>query len=152
MISEHYMSVARRLTQRAQNRAASPYPSPNTRRTTSPRDAVETETTGDSSALGAPPPLSTSLDWWTTLQLLNGPLTLDELPDSKLWYLPEYQLTEEWFEKIISELAEADEEKQVEGELEADIGAQMMDLDVETTFGVEPQEPSWPQLDRQRER
>jgi hypothetical protein len=113
---------------------------------------VETETTGDSSALGAPPPLSTSLDWWTTLQLLNGPLTLDELPDSKLWYLPEYQLTEEWFEKIISELAEADEEKQVEGELEADIGAQMMDLDVETTFSVEPQEPSWPQSDRQRER
>jgi len=148
VISEHYMNVARRLTQRAPSRAASPHPSPNTRRTTSPKEA-ETETTGDS-ALAVPPPLSISLDWWT-LQSSDGPLTLDELPDSELCYLPEYQLTQEWFERIISELAEADEEKRVEGELEVDMGAEMTDLDVETVGGIEAQGSSRAQLGRQRE-
>jgi len=129
------MNVARRLTQRVQSRAASPHPSPNTTRTTSPKDS-ETEIKAGNLALVIPPLLPASLDW--TLQSPDGPLTLDELPDSKLWYLPEYQLTEEWFERIISELAEADEEKRMEGELEVeDMGAEMMDLDVETEGDVE---------------
>ena len=36
---------------------------------------------------------------------------LDELPISANGELPEYQLTQEWFERVLSELREAEESK-----------------------------------------
>ena len=82
----------------------------------------------------APPTQSepAALDWPPPWALAGG-LTLDELPDSETWTLPEYQLTQEWFEQTIRELKEL-EEKRGEGEvreIEVDAGADM-DVDVET--------------------
>ncbi len=47
-------------------------------------------------------------------------MALDELPDSDLWYRPEYQLTQEWLEHTIKYLKEVDEEKRVAAEREVD--------------------------------
>jgi len=82
-----------------------------------------------------------ALDWpppWT----LAGTLTLDELPDSETWTLPEYQLTQEWFEETIRELKELEEKRRVEEEgervMEVDAGVDM-DIDAEMeVVGVEP--------------
>jgi hypothetical protein len=51
-------------------------------------------------------------------------LTLDELPDSDLWYRPEYQLTQEWLEQTIKYLKDIDEEKRVTTEREVDVRAE----------------------------
>jgi hypothetical protein len=65
-----------------------------------------------------------SFDW-----PLASTMALDELPDSDLWYRPEYQLTQEWLEQTIKYLKEVDEEKRVAAEREVDkraeIGADM---------------------------
>jgi hypothetical protein len=65
-----------------------------------------------------------SFDW-----PLASTMALDELPDSDLWYRPDYQLTQEWLEQTIKYLKEIDEEKRVAAEREvdkrADIGADM---------------------------
>lgn len=39
--------------------------------------------------------------------------TLDELPISPNSSLPEYQLTQEWFERVVRELSEAEESRAV---------------------------------------
>jgi hypothetical protein len=39
--------------------------------------------------------------------------TLDELPVSPNSLLPEYQLTQEWFERVVEELRAAEEAKDV---------------------------------------
>jgi hypothetical protein len=134
-IMQHYMSVARRLTENRQSRATSPCPSPMSVNL-SPKE-VEAILAGDPAMKQAqvPPAQSepTALDWpphWT----LAGTMTLDELPDSELWSLPEYQLTQEWFEQIIQNSNELEErrveEERIEKE-EVDGGAEM-DIDVET--------------------
>jgi hypothetical protein len=91
-----------------------------------------------------------ALDWpppWT----LAGTLTLDELPDSETWTLPEYQLTQEWFEQTVRELKELEEKrvKEGEGEMEVDVGVNM-DVDAETEvvgFGPRGVKRSRKQLD-----
>jgi hypothetical protein len=74
----------------------------------------------------------------------SGALTLDELPDSDNRFLPEYQLTQEWFEQTIKYLKEkeAAEARRDVAEIESEIGAEMdVDVDVETeAAGVEPPE------------
>jgi hypothetical protein len=65
----------------------------------------------------------------------SGALTLDELPDSDNRFLPEYQLTQEWFEQTIEYLKEKEAAKarRHEAEIESEIGAEMdVDVDVET--------------------
>jgi hypothetical protein len=62
-------------------------------------------------------------------------LTLDELPDSETWSLPEYQLTQEWFEQTIRDLKALEEEKRVGEEIGTDMGADMdVDMEVSTMF------------------
>jgi len=75
------------------------------------------------------PPRPAALDWPPPQWTLEESLTLDELPDSETWSLPEYQLTQEWFEQTIRSLNDLEEEKRVEEEIEVDIGA---DMDVDT--------------------
>jgi hypothetical protein len=140
-IMQHYMNVARRLTENRQSRATSPCPSLMSVNL-SPKE-VEAILAGDPAmAQGQAPPAQSepaALDWpphWT----LAGTLTLDELPDSEIWALPEYQLTQEWFEQMILNSNEL-EERRVEEEqtkIEIDAGAKM-DIDVETeVVGVGP--------------
>jgi len=59
--------------------------------------------------------LNSSFDW-----PMASTMALDELPDSDLWYRPEYQLTQEWLEHTIKYLKEVDEEKRVAAEREVD--------------------------------
>lgn len=67
------------------------------------------------------------LDWlplehW--MMMPAGTITLDELPDSPNWTLPEYQLTQEWYEQTIQCLKEEEGEANVsvEAEMEVDGG------------------------------
>jgi hypothetical protein len=126
-ILQHYVNVARRLTANRQNLAASPCPSPGLTSTNAIPKKVET--IGEPALVQAQaPPRPAALDWpppqWTLL-------TLDELPDSETWSLPEYQLTQEWFEQTIRSLNDLEEEKRVEEEIKVDIGA---DMDVDTSI------------------
>jgi len=82
---------------------------------------------------------------WPEVQWMpSGGLTLDELPDSDARFLPEYQLTQEWFEQTIQYLKEkeAAEAMRDVAEIQAEIWAQMdVGMDVETeAAGVEPPE------------
>jgi len=105
---------------------------PQARRPTATRTQAQASTTqSEPAALDWPPP-------WT----LAGTLTLDELPDSETWTLPEYQLTQEWFEETIRELKELEEKRRVEEEgervMEVDAGVDM-DVDAEMeVVGVGP--------------
>jgi hypothetical protein len=76
--------------------------------------------------LGDPAPTQArkALDWPPAPLTLASALTLDELPDSDLWYRPEYQLTQEWLEQTIKYLKEIDEEKRVAAETEVDMRAE----------------------------
>ena len=56
-----------------------------------------------------PPPLA--LDWPLSVEGLDADLTLDELPVSPNSLLPEYQLTQEWFERVVEELRQAEESR-----------------------------------------
>lgn len=142
MILQHYVNVARRLTENRQSHAASACPgmmgidaSPKELGAILAGDPSWTQaqvstTQSEPAALEWPPS-------WT----LAGTLTLDELPDSETWTLPEYQLTQEWLEETIRELKEL-EEKQVEEErgrgVEVDAGDDM-DVDAEIkVVGVGP--------------
>ena len=58
-----------------------------------------------------PPPLA--LDWPLSVEGLDADLTLDELPVSPNSLLPEYQLTQEWFERVVEELRQAEESKAI---------------------------------------
>jgi len=103
-------------------------------------------TTPPPRALDWPPPcppldlLGLTLD----LDVTTEATTLDELPISANSSLPEYQLTQEWFERILEELREVDESEDVaavavaaaavtgEGDVETDV----VDGDVEAEAGV----------------
>jgi hypothetical protein len=65
-----------------------------------------------------------ALEWPPAPFTLANALTLDELPDSDLWYRPEYQLTQEWLEQTIKYLKDIDEEKRVTTETEVDVRAE----------------------------
>jgi len=139
-IAQHYMNVARRLTENRQSLAASPCPGPGlTSTNASPK---KTAKIGELAPVQAQAPSRpVALDWppqWA----LEESLTLDELPDSETWSLPEYQLTQEWFEQTIRNLKDLEEEKQVEEEIEVDMGADMdvdmgADMDVDMEVGVQ---------------
>ena len=58
-----------------------------------------------------PPPLA--LDWPLSVEGVDADLTLDELPVSPNSLLPEYQLTQEWFERVVEELRQAEESKAI---------------------------------------
>jgi hypothetical protein len=89
------------------------------------------ETIGEPSLVQAQAPSWLApLDWPPLQWTLDESLTLDELPDSEKWSLPEYQLTQEWFEQTIRSLNDLEEEKRVEEEIEVDLGGDM-DLDTE---------------------
>ncbi|KAF8472397.1 hypothetical protein DFH94DRAFT_684607 [Russula ochroleuca] len=107
----HCMDIARCLVVDAQSRAATPCPSPNV----SPHEDPEMEMLTDS-VQAAPK----ALEWPPAPFTLASALTLDELPDSDLWYRPEYQLTQEWLEQTIKYLKDIDEEKRVTTEREVD--------------------------------
>ena len=127
-ILQHYVKVARRLTENRQNLAASPCPSPGlTSANASPK---RMETIGEPALVQAQaPPRPAALDWPPPQWTLEESLTLDELPDSETWSLPEYQLTQEWFEQTIRSLNDLEEERRVEEQIEIDIGADM-DVDI----------------------
>ena len=81
-------------------------------------------------ALDADPPASTktrqvvqvtaarALDWPPSVTTK----TLDELPISPNSSLPEYQLTQEWFEQVVRELSEAEESRAVMAAASSDSG------------------------------
>jgi len=122
-IVQHYMNVARRLTENRQSLAASPCPSPGL--TSTNASLKKTEKIRELAPVQAQaPPWPAALDWPPPQWTLEGSLTLDELPDSETWSLPEYQLTQEWLEQTIRNL------KDLEGEIEVDMGADM-DVDME---------------------
>ena len=52
-----------------------------------------------------------ALDWPLSFEGLDANITLDELPLSPNSLLPEYQLTQEWFEQVVEELRQAEEAK-----------------------------------------
>ena len=52
-----------------------------------------------------------ALDWPLSIEGLDANITLDELPLSPNSLLPEYQLTQEWFEQVVEELRQAEEAK-----------------------------------------
>ena len=58
-------------------------------------------------------PPSLALDWPLSVEGLDADLTLDELPVSPNSLLPEYQLTQEWFERVVEELRQAEESKPI---------------------------------------
>ena len=58
-----------------------------------------------------PPPLA--LGWPLSVEGVDADLTLDELPVSPNSLLPEYQLTQEWFERVVEELRQAEESKPI---------------------------------------
>jgi len=64
--------------------------------------------------------VSDSFDWPQA-----STMALDELPDSDLWYRPEYQLTQEWLEHTLSYLKDIDEEKPVSAERDVDKRAEI---------------------------
>ena len=45
-------------------------------------------------------------NWWKASTMM-----LDELPESDIWYWPDYQLTEEWLERTVEKLTEINKEK-----------------------------------------
>lgn len=85
----------------------------------------------------APPQDPKVFEWPTEPFTIASELTLDELPDSDLYYRPEYQLTEEWLEQTLRSLTEIDEEKQVSAEREVDMTAKQ-NADIETETVAEP--------------
>ena len=103
----------------AQGRAATPCSGLNA----DPNTDMEMTMLGDSAQSQSSKVLE-GFDW-----LKASTMALDELPDSDLWYRPEYQLTQEWLDQAIKYLKEADEEKRVAAEREVDkraeIGADM---------------------------
>jgi len=122
-IVQHYMNVARRLTENRQSLAASPCPSPGlTSTSASPKKMEKIRELAPVQAQA--PSWPAALDWPPPQWTLEGSLTLDELPDSETWSLPEYQLTQEWLEQTIRNL------KDLEEEIEVDMGADM-DVDME---------------------
>lgn len=84
-----------------------------------PNTDLEMMMLGDSAQLQLPD----GFDWPRAAEM-----ALDQLPDSDLRHRPEYQLTQEWLEKI-TKCLEIDEEKWVAAEREvvesAEIGADM---------------------------
>lgn len=109
------MDIARCLVVDAQSRAATPCPSPNVSLPADPEMEMLTN------SVQAPPK---ALEWPPAPFTLANALTLDELPDSDLWYRPEYQLTQEWLEQTIKYLKDIDEEKRVTTETEVDVRAE----------------------------
>jgi len=107
---DQYMEIARSLAVDAQSRAATPCLSLN-----------DLET----------------FEWPSEPFTIASGLTLDELPDSDLYYRSEYQLTEEWLERTLRSLAEIDEEKQVSAEREVDMRAKE-NAEIETEVVAEP--------------
>ena len=84
-----------------------------------PNRDLETTMLGDSAQSQSSNVLD-SFDW-----PMAGKMALDELPDSDLWYRPEYQLTQEWLEQTIKYLKEIGEEKRVAAEREVDKRAEI---------------------------
>ena len=123
------MNVARRLTENRQSLAASPCPSPGlTGANATPKKMEKIEKLAPVQAQA--PSRPAALDWPPPQWMSEESLTLDELPDSETWSLPEYQLTQEWFEQTIRDLKALEEEKRVGEEIEANMGANM-DVDME---------------------
>lgn len=93
-IHQHYACVARRLFRvlgaEDQPHVASPHPK-------HPTASAKTRPSAQATAPRA-------LDWTATTAT-----TLDELPVSANRSLPEYQLTQEWFERVVGELREVEE-------------------------------------------
>jgi hypothetical protein len=108
----------------AQGRAATPCSSLNA----DPNTDLEMTMLGDSaqSQSSTSSNVLDSFDW-----PLASTMALDELPDSDIWYRPEYQLTQEWLEQTIEYLKEIDEEKRVAAEREVDKRAEI-GVDIET--------------------
>ncbi|KAI0301714.1 hypothetical protein B0F90DRAFT_1667828 [Multifurca ochricompacta] len=61
-------------------------------------------------------------------------LTLDELPDSSNGSLPEYEITEEWYERIVEDLREIEDEDEVEVYVDVDVNAEV-EVEVEVGMG-----------------
>jgi hypothetical protein len=140
MIYEHYMSLTRRLTTGQQSRdllLASPehHHSPSTIMDVD-RGAASTMIVNanrtDMIAAEMGPTLeeliadsAQVLDWLPLEHWMIMPagttMTLDELPDSPNCTLPEYQLTQEWYEQTIQSLKEEEEEANVSVEAEMQI-------------------------------
>ena len=92
-IYQHYESVVRRLFRELDDANA---------------DADPSQSQSQSQN---PPPLA--LDWPLSVEGVDADLTLDELPVSPNSLLPEYQLTQEWFERVVEELRQAEESKAI---------------------------------------
>ncbi|KAI9452357.1 hypothetical protein BJY52DRAFT_1190372 [Lactarius psammicola] len=108
-IYQHYVCVARRLlAAERQRRVASSHPNSTASAKTRPSSRVAPR------ALDWPPscPQPTFVGLAPTLALdvtgATTTTTLDELPVSANCSLPEYQLTQEWFERIIGDLREVE--------------------------------------------
>lgn len=87
------MDFVQRLIVDAQGQAATPcsglHPLPD------PNTELETTTLEDFRQ----PQSSVGFDWERA-----STMTLDQLPDSNLWYSPEYKLTEEWLARYLNEV------------------------------------------------
>jgi hypothetical protein len=133
-IYEHYMDVTRRLTGQCPDCPLSPVPpsanlnadaDASTNLNTNIYAILEMESHLEELVMIADS--AQEFDWLPLEHLmLSGMMTLDELPDSKNWSSPEYQLTQEWYEQTIRCLREA------EGEAKIDVHAEM-----EVAVGVE---------------
>ncbi|KAH9962477.1 hypothetical protein BJV74DRAFT_799766 [Russula compacta] len=149
-IYQHYLDMdrTRRLVaEHQQSHAASPcaYPDPNLLSVEA--TMMEMESIWDSVLVEVQKlDWPAALDWPLSPSTLAGGMALDEVPDSGRCHLPEYQLTQEWFDALIRDLNEAEEEKQVEAEIEEAAMETGMDVD-----GVEPrgERQSQTQLDQQ---
>jgi hypothetical protein len=76
-------------------------------------------------------------EWPLEPYTIASGFALDELPDSDLWYRPEYQLTQEWLEQTLKYLKDIDDEKQVAAEREVDMRTEE-NGDIETEAVAEP--------------
>ncbi|KAI9441877.1 hypothetical protein H4582DRAFT_2055677 [Lactarius indigo] len=117
-IYQHYACVARRLfpvlAAERQRRVANPRRNPTASAETRLNPQVQA-TVPAPRALDWPLPTSVGPAPTLALDDVTGTTTtmvaLDELPVSANCSLPEYQLTQEWFERIVSDLREAEESK-----------------------------------------
>ena len=138
------------MTAERERRVANSHPNPTA------ANAVQTR----SCSTAAPPraldwPLSTSsfvglglpaaaLD---VLGAMTTTKALDELPISANSSLPEYQLTQEWFERVISELKEVEESKVAAAAAGGEDAGTEMDADMEAEAEVTEHGKHQKQLD-----
>ncbi|KAH9021005.1 hypothetical protein EDB85DRAFT_1895890 [Lactarius pseudohatsudake] len=144
-IYQHYTCVARRLLER-QRRVASSRPNPTASAKTKPSpqgQATAPRALDLPTSVGPAPTLALDVTGATTV-------ALDELPVSANCELPEYQLTQEWFEWIVGDLREAEESKAKAAAVAAAAAATGEDVVTDVDGGAEDEDEAGDKRNRKQ--